>query len=372
MSEFEKQEKHDKNMRRALFILNAANLPHKYLENFRKHEPSALWENGADFWKMNEFPEGVCERLQKIIETHWVEQEIERMRRTNTRFISIDDEAYPRKLKDIYSPPIGLYVRGKWCGNESAVGVVGTRRASHYGKRVAHSLGDALAKAEQVVISGGAAGIDGAVHLGCVEANGKTIAVLGNGIDVVYPQGHRSLFEKILENGALVSEYPFGTHGDYWRFPERNRIIVGLSERIVVVEAPEKSGAMITARVALEEGREIWSVPGHITDNSSRGTNGLLRDGAHPLTDISEFVETINGHGKQMLLNFEEEEAKPQINISEEESRILEILRERGQRTLDDISAGSGFNLPQIQFCLTSLIASNLIFSPGPGRFSAT
>lgn len=356
----------NKEIRKALFILNAARLPYKFIDEFREHDPAELWSE-EELWEKLNFPEGVRRRLTKIIESRWAEKEIERMRRSGARFISIDDEGYPEKLKETENPPLGLYVRGNWRVDRPSVAIVGTRKASAYGKRVAETLGSALAGAGQDVISGGAAGIDGAAHSGCAESGGRTIAVLGTGVDVVYPEKHGPLFEKIMENGAIVSEYPFGAKGAPWHFPERNRIIVGLSDRIVVVEAPDASGAMITARLALEAGREIWSVPGQITDRGAHGTNGLLRDGAQPLIDIAEFIETISGHGKQMFLDF----SPDKTNLSPKEEIILKILRDRGQRTIDDIALESGFNLPEIQFCLTSLIASQLVFAPGPGRFSA-
>lgn len=360
-----------KDLRRALFILNAARMPHRFLEEFLKHDPCLLWTDGEKFWEKLEFPDGVKRRLQKIFDVRWADKEVERMNKVNARFISIQDENYPQKLREIESPPIGLYFRGNWCAEKNAVGIVGTRRASFYGKRVAEALGSALAGAGQVVVSGGAAGIDGAAHTGCADSGGRTIAVFGNGLDTVYPEKHRELFERITENGALVSEYPFGTAGEAWRFPERNRVVVGLSERVVVVEAPHKSGAMITARLALDAGREIWSVPGQITDNGARGTNSLLRDGALALTDIPEFIETICGHGKQLFLEFPNDENAASPMLSEDENRIFKILQEQGQRTLDDIGAESGFDVPKIQFCLTTLMAHGIVFSPGAGRFSA-
>jgi DNA processing protein len=251
----------------------------------------------------------------------------------------------------------------------NSIAVVGTRRCSYYGRHAAHSIGEALAISGISVVSGGALGIDAAAHFGCLRAGGTTIAVLGTGINLVYPQKHKELFERITENGALITEYPFGVQGNTWHFPERNRVIVGLSDRLVIVEAPVDSGAMISARLALEAGIEIWSVPGQITDKAAMGTNKLLRDGANVLADIAEFIEIVAGSGNQFLIPFPNEIKTS--TMSDDERIILKIVKQSGNKTVDDISAESKMSLQQVQFCLSSLIASELVFISGPGRFSA-
>jgi len=247
---------------------------------------------------------------------------------------------------------------------------VGTRRCTHYGRTVAEAVGHAAARVGHQVVSGGAKGIDGAGHRGCLAEGGTTIAVLGTGVDRVYPAEHRLLFREIAEKGALVSEYPMGTGGDPWRFPERNRIIVGLCSRIVIAESPEDGGAMITARLALDIGREIWCVPGRITEDVSKGTNSLIRDGANPLIDVDDFVGKISGRYGQMILNLGED-APAAHPLSEQEKFVLELLQRRGGRTLDDLMEESGLGFAEMQSCLATLSASNLVYSSGPGRFSA-
>ncbi len=202
------------------------------------------------------------------------------------------DVAYPGLLSQIYDPPARLFVRGSdldvLC--RPMVAVVGSRSCSGYGRSVARSLAGALVTAGVVVVSGLARGIDSVAHQGALEAGGSTIAVLGCGIDVVYPVRNRKLAEDIRDTGLLVSEYPDQTPAAPWRFPARNRIIAGLSLATIVVEASERSGALITADFALESGREVLAVPGEITSSRSVGTNALIRHGATPVGSIPELL----------------------------------------------------------------------------------
>src|SRR5215218_493033 len=202
--------------------------------------------------------------------------ELERVRALEgADVLALDDGAYPALLREIPDPPVTLYVRGEWraCLEAPCVGVVGSRRCSTYGQNVA-----TLAARGVTVVSGLARGIDAAAHRGALEAGGRTAAVLGTGIDEVYPRDHRRLAEEILERGgALVTQFPLGTPPVAENFPYRNRIISGLSLGVVVVEASENSGSLITARLALEQGREVFAVPGNITNRNSFGTNFLIK-----------------------------------------------------------------------------------------------
>jgi DNA processing protein len=202
--------------------------------------------------------------------------------------------AYPPLLTQLHDPPAQLYVRGRAeLLAEPAVAIVGARSCSGYGARVARMLGRELAAAGLVIVSGLARGIDGEAHRGALEAEGATVAVLGCGIDRDYPRAHASLAERIRGSGAVVSEYPPGTEPAPWRFPARNRIIAGLSLASVVVEARERSGALITADFALELGREVFAVPGEITAALSAGTNDLLRQGAAPLLSAGDVLSAL-------------------------------------------------------------------------------
>jgi DNA processing protein len=210
------------------------------------------------------------------------------------RWTARSSPVFPRSLAAVFDPPVGLFLHGEGdvaLLERPVVAVVGARSCSPYGASVARSLGRELAAAGLVVVSGLARGVDGEAHRGVVEAGGSTVAVLGCGIDRVYPAAHAELARRIRERGLIVSEYAPGVEPAPWRFPARNRIIAGLAAATVVVEARERSGALITADLALEEGREVFAVPGEITSALSAGTNALLRIGATALTCVADVLE---------------------------------------------------------------------------------
>jgi len=213
------------------------------------------------------------------------------------RTISKEDEEYPKPLKKIPDAPEILYVKGQLLPNETCFGIVGTRRCSDYGKQVALEIAGELAEAGITIVSGLAPGIDTFSHLACVEKNKRTIAVLGTGIDEksIYPKSNIGLARKILETGGcLVSELPPGTHGSKITFPERNRIISGLSLGVLVVEAKMKSGSLITARRALEQKRKLFAVPGFIYSSNSKGTNRLIKEGAILAENSQDILKKLN------------------------------------------------------------------------------
>jgi DNA processing protein len=208
-------------------------------------------------------------------------RELERVRALEgADLLVLDDGAYPQLLREIADPPITLYVRGRWaeCLEAPCLGVVGSRRCSTYGQNVASMLSRDLASRGVTIVSGLARGIDAAAHRGALEAGGRTVAVLGTGLDEIYPRDHRKLAEEILERGgALVTQFPLGTPPVAENFPYRNRIISGLSLGVLVVEAAENSGSLITARLAMEQNREVFAVPGNVTSRNSFGTNYLIK-----------------------------------------------------------------------------------------------
>lgn len=363
---------------RAALLMNAA---HASLETFTKlcesYGPDALDSGGEKLWQeLGLRPSTQAKLVELLRQRDWPERELERVEKFGARFLTAEDADYPPRLKDLAHPPIGLYVKGPANLSAQSVAVVGTRRCSSYGKSVAEGLGRALARAGFPVISGGARGIDASGHRGCISEGGVTVAIFGTGIDRVYPMEHRDLFNKIVERGALVSEYPFGVSGDPWRFPERNRIIVGIANRTVVVESPDDGGAMITARLALDIGREVWCVPGRITEMVCHGTNHLIRDGAQPLVDVEEFIQCISGHYGQLTLDLDPQEGpSPKRAIPElstDEKVVLSLLQRQGSRTMDDLLVESGLSFPVLQTCLLTLSANGLAISSGPGRFSAS
>src|SRR2546426_7161716 len=208
------------------------------------------------------------------------EAEIERVRKLGGDIIVLDDGVYPALLRETYDPPVVLYVRGAWaeCLERPCVAIVGSRRCSTYGQNAALMLSRELAQRGVTIVSGLARGIDAAAHRGTLEAGGRTVAVMGTGLDQVYPRDHKKLTDEILkQNGALVTQFPLGTPPVSENFPYRNRVISGLSLGVVIVEAAENSGSLITARLAMEQNREVFAVPGNITSRNSFGTNYLIK-----------------------------------------------------------------------------------------------
>jgi DNA processing protein len=218
---------------------------------------------------------------------------VERLAASGWRWTVPGVDGYPQLLQHLSDPPIGLFVKGDVPAGR-AVAVVGSRRASSYGRQVARMLGEEMGRAGVTVVSGMAIGVDTAAHEGALSVKGPTVAVWGTGPDQVYPQENRKLADKIADHGALVTEYPPGTPPRRYHFPQRNRIISGLAHAVVIVEAAARSGALITARLALEEGREVLAVPGSIFSELSLGPNALLRMGARPLLTPKDLLDELS------------------------------------------------------------------------------
>ena len=214
------------------------------------------------------------------------------MKGIEIKTIKITDEKYPKLLKEIYDPPKCLYTIGNIeIFNNLSIAIVGCRDATDYGRKATKYFAYNLAKENVTIISGLAKGIDSFAHIGTLQAKGKTIAVVGNGLDIIYPKENEQLAKEIIKNGgAIISEYPIGTQPKKEHFPARNRIISGLSTGVIVVEAKEKSGALITADFAVEQGRNVYAVPGNINSLNSVGTNNLIKDGAIPVTCYLEVM----------------------------------------------------------------------------------
>lgn len=233
---------------------------------------------------------------QKILEYKYninLEKYIKYMEKRGIDIISIQDVKYPSKLKNIYDCPIVIYTKGNQSLlNEFSIGIIGCRFCSKYGERIAKKISYDLSQKQVCIISGLAKGIDTHAHLGCIKSKGKTIAVLGNGLDDVYPKENEKIAEEIVKTGGLIiSEYAIGTKPLKQNFPARNRIISGLSDGIVVIEAKQRSGTFITVDYALEQGKEVFSVPGNITSIDSAGTNLLIKQGAKLVTCVEDILE---------------------------------------------------------------------------------
>ena len=277
------------------------------------------------------------------------------------RFIGRSATEFPLLLRAIHDPPPGLFVRGRApldLAGDRAVAVVGARACSTYGSHVARALARDLAAEGVVVVSGMARGVDGEAHRGALEAGGITVAVLGCGIDRDYPAAHAQLAREICERGLVVSEYAPGVEPAPWRFPARNRIIAGLVSAVVVVEARARSGALITADLALEEGREVFAVPGEITSSLSTGSNGLLRVGAHVLTSAADVLDVLGIVPRPPI---------PEPELDPKPRRVFEALRD-APASADELAQTTGLPAAHVAPALSHLELAGLI-AEGEGLY---
>jgi DNA processing protein len=265
----------------------------------------------------------------------------------NLRFVGRSEQEYPPLLRELHDPPPGLFVRGSpglELLHRQAVAIVGARACSAYGSQVARLLARELAGAGLVVVSGLARGVDGEAHRGALDAGGITVAVLGCGVDRDYPAAHAQLATRICERGLVVSEYAPGVEPAPWRFPARNRVIAALTAATVVVEARERSGALITADFALEAGREVFAVPGEITSALSTGTNALLRLGATPLTAATDILEALGVEVADKL----------PFELGESAARVLDVLA-AAAAGVDELVRGTGLDAAAVATALAQL-----------------
>jgi DNA processing protein len=252
--------------------------------------------------------------------------ELRKLKRCGARIIPYQDPSYPTALKEIHDPPMLLYVRGNEIPkNLTFIGVVGSRNPTHYGLKAAEKIGQGLARRGLGVVSGMARGIDSAAHWGCLAGHGFTIAVFGTGIDTVYPASNKKLMEKIIQKGVVISEFPFGTPPEPKNFPIRNRIISGLCMGTVVVEATKNSGSLITASQALEQGREVFAVPGSIDSFKSRGCHFLIKQGARLIENSDDILDELglNYRFVPKTDTFTQEQLPP---LDESEKTIFDLI----------------------------------------------
>jgi DNA processing protein len=290
----------------------------------------------------------------------------EQAQKKGIRVIIWEDTEYPSILKEIEQPPPVLFVRGSFTEEDNvAVAVVGTRQVSTYGRRVADELGVMLAHNKVTLVSGMARGVDAVAHAAALKAGGRTIAVLGCGVDVIYPPEHQHLAEQIIEQGALVSDYAPGTQPEAGNFPPRNRIISGLSLATVIVEAGEKSGALITATFAAEQGREVLAVPGYIYAAQSKGTNRLIYQGARPMLSPADVLDAIN-------LEQERQQHQARIIFPTDDTEI-QILNVMGDQNLhvDEIGNLTGLPIEKVSATLTMMELKGMVLQAGGMNYMA-
>jgi len=296
-------------------------------------EPQDIFKASSD--KLKRFP-GIGKEIANSIK-EWREdklnEEIKNIKKFNVKVVTFEEKDYPPNLKILYDPPLVLYIRGEIREEDRlGIGIVGARYGSLYGLTIAEKFAKQLSAREFTIISGLARGIDSASHRGALKAGGRTIGVLGSGVDVIYPPENKKLADEIIGSGAIISEFPMGTIPDSANFPKRNRIISGLSLGVVVVEAAKRSGSLITALFALEQGRLVFAVPGRADSAKSEGTHNLIKEGAILVQGVEDIIKEI----EPMLGGFKLEEKLPRepglknLKLPENEAKVLRFISKEG------------------------------------------
>lgn len=305
--------------------------------------------------------------VASLLETRSVvspEAELERLDRLGIQAITLRDDEYPAMLAEIAAPPPVLYIKGTLTGEDStAIAIVGTRKMSSYGREVATRIAAGLAAHGVTVVSGMARGVDSVAHNAALQQGGRTIAVLGSGLDVIYPAEHRQLAERIAGSGAVISDFPPGTAPDAQNFPARNRIIAGLSLGTVVVEAPARSGALITVDFALDQGREVFAVPGSVLSAASDGANHLLREGARAVRSAEDILEDLN-----LDQRLQDREIQESLPLTDDERRLLALLG-REPVHMDELIVAANLSAGSGAAAITMLELKGLVRNAGSQHF---
>ncbi|MEK7841133.1 MAG: DNA-processing protein DprA [Deltaproteobacteria bacterium] len=332
------------------------------------HDPETVFE--APLKRLEEIPgigRKTAANIKSFKEWDWVEKEIGLIEKQDVVFLTLRHSDFPKALLSIPDPPPYLYVKGTICKkDENAIAVVGTRVPTQYGISAAEGISRELAGSGITIVSGMARGIDAAAHRGALAANGRTIAVLGSGIDVIYPSDNKKLYEQIISSGAVVSEFPIGTAPLAENFPQRNRIISGLVKGVLVVEASEKSGSLITAGLALDYGRDVFALPGNITSFKSKGANKLIKQGAKLVEDARDILEELSisgtgvaGVGLKPVPTVPDLLRKIQAGLSSEEEKIINLLDEPS--FIDTIIQRTGLPAQKISALLLDMELKGLV-----------
>ena len=319
-------------------------------------DAEVAWQAPYDGLKSAGLPVKVIEHFLQVRKGLNPEVVLEKILRQDIQVITWNDQKYPMRLKQIDQPPPVLYIKGDLLPqDEWAAAIVGTRRVTAYGRQVAGELGSFLAQHGVTVVSGLARGVDSIAHGAAVTAGGRTIAVLGSGVDQIYPPENRGLAEKIMHQGAVISDYPPGTPPDSANFPPRNRIISGLSPVTVVIEAGAESGALITATFAAEQGREVFALPGNIYAPQSIGTNRLIQQGARPLLNFEEILEVLN-----ITRAPQQQALRLAIPSNEIEADLLAALGAEPVH-IDELGLQSGLPISQVSATLTMMELKGMV-----------
>lgn len=331
----------------------------RLLEYFGSAE--AVWNAAPDaIRRVDNIGDKLVETLLASGRENRLNDWIAEMEEKQIAFYSYLHPKYPRLLREIYHPPLGIYVRGELPDDEiDTVAIIGARKCSRYGATVAYEIAKDLGKTNVIVVSGMARGIDSEGHRGILDGGGKTIAVLGSGVDVCYPAENENLMERIMENGCVISELPPGSPAVAKNFPSRNRIIAGLSRIVVVVEAGKKSGTLITADMALDYGRDVYVVPGNVTSALSAGTNALIKQGCPIITEGSDILCALGmAYKENEKVKFRIEVAE---NLSPEEKEILDLIEDSTPVSAEFLCRTLHKDIQEVQYVLSLLELSGYI-----------
>ncbi len=305
-----------------------------------------------------------------------LKREEDRLASSGATFVSNRSAEYPELLREIYDPPIGLYRKGSYDFSHPCVAIVGSRRTTLYGQTIAKEFGAQLARAGFCVVSGMARGIDTAAHEGALSVDGRTVAVLGNGVDIIYPSENLDLYRKISDKGAVLSEFPFGRKADRSSFAMRNRIVSGMSQAVVVIESDVDGGSMITAKFAGEQGRILCVVPGRIDQASSRGCHQLIRDGATLVTSVDDVLSELN-YLCGMRMQVVPEPAKERLvkrqlpDLEPQERAVFELFAGGELLDPDTLAERLGESASVIGVNLMMLELKGLVVKRADGRYEA-
>ena len=327
---------------------------------------SLAWQAPVDALQAAGLSSKLAERIAQVRVDANLNRCMEQFEAQGISILTWEDELYPVRLKEIDQPPPVLYVRGELTREDAwAIAIVGTRRVSAYGRQVTEELASFLAANGVTVVSGLARGVDAIAHLSTLKAGGRTIAVLGCGVDRIYPPEHAQLAGRMIASGAIVSDYAPGTPPDASNFPPRNRIISGLSMAVVVVEAGETSGALITAQFAADQGREVFAVPGNILAPQSKGTNRLIAQGARPMLSVRDLLDVLN-----LTKVTEQRTVRNVLPGDEIETKLMSILTHEPMH-MDEIRSQTGLPIERVSATLVMLELKGLVRQVGGMNYVA-
>lgn len=328
---------------------------------------SLAWNAPREAFREAGLPPRVLENFFQLRRELDLDRYYESILSKSIQIITLDEKKYPRLLGEIEQPPPVIYVRGQLTpADEFAVAMVGTRRVTSYGQQVTRDASLFLAGHGLTIVSGLARGVDAIAHQQALNAGGRTIAVLGSGVDVIYPPEHRQLAEAIIANGAVISDYPLGTQPEGVNFPPRNRIIAGLSLATIVIEAGERSGALITAEFAADQGRDVFAVPGNVLSPMSRGTNRLIREGAFAMVSPQDVLNVL---GLSQVEDFKA--ARQALPADKTEAKILEVMHFEAMH-VDEICQAAGMAVAKVSAALTLMELKGMVQHVGGMRYVST